>query len=474
MFTVDELLSINHVAAENFPGKIISIKGVAIDSRIIRRGELFVAIKGERFDGHNFLSDAVKKGAACVVINEQYRNSKFKFPYIVVTDTTKALGELARLHRRKFNIPIVAITGSSGKTTNKDMTYSVLKPKYNVLCTQGNLNNHIGVPQTLFRLNKKHEIAVIEMGMNHAGEIQYLCEIAEPTHGLITNIGKAHIEFFRTVNKIAEAKGELFNWLSKERTRVGFVNVDDVRVQTQARVLTKKVTYSEYTHLADVQSTLQHVNDDGSSRFIVRAKGWKELLEITLKVPGVHNVSNALAAIAVGKHFDVPPENIRSALQKFKAIDGRMNIEIVTGVMIIDDAYNANPDSMMSALKTLATIDCQGRRICVLGDMLELGKFSVSEHRKIGAALPKHRCDVLLTFGTYAKCIHEATNVNQKKNFTDKTKLLNELLKVVQPGDVVLFKGSHGMKLKEVIDALKQSLENLPQKSIRQGKQGVN
>jgi len=470
MFTFDELLSLDHIVAVNFPSRKTIIRGVTIDSRIVKKGQLFVAIKGERFDGHEFISDAVKKGAACVIINEKYRNTKFKFPHLLVNDTTKSFGELARLHRRKFHIPVIAITGSSGKTTQKEMLASVLKTKYNVLCTEGNLNNHLGVPRTLLRLNEKHEVVVIEMGMNHAREIQYLCEIAEPTHGLITNIGKAHIEFFRTVDKIAEAKGELFDWLSKDGRRIGFVNLDDVRVQTQARKLKKKITYSEYTHVADVQSTLQSVNQDGSSRFVVRAKGWKESVEITLTVPGVHNVMNALAAIAVGNLFGISPKLMKTALQKFKSVSGRMEIQTVTGITIINDSYNSNPDSMMSALKTLASIDCQGQRICVLGDMLELGKYSVSEHRKIGAALPKHRCDVLLTYGTFSKSIHEAANVLQKKNFTDKTKLQNELIKIVQPGDIVLVKGSHGMKMNEVVDGLKQSLESVELKSNKNGK----
>ncbi|MBI3194157.1 MAG: UDP-N-acetylmuramoyl-tripeptide--D-alanyl-D-alanine ligase, partial [Ignavibacteriae bacterium] len=244
MFTFDELLSLNHVAAGNLPKKKVAIKNVTIDSRLVKKGDVFVAIKGERFDGHDFLSGVVKSGAACVIINERFPHSKFKFPYIAVNNTLHMFGQLARLHRRKFPIPVIAITGSSGKTTEKEMSHSILKTTYKVLCTQGNLNNHIGVPQTLFRLNEKHEVAIIEMGMNHAGEIQYLCEIAEPTHGLITNIGKAHIEFFRTVDKIAEAKGELFDWLSKDNRRIGFVNLDDVRIQTQARVLKRKVTYS--------------------------------------------------------------------------------------------------------------------------------------------------------------------------------------------------------------------------------------
>ncbi len=468
MFTLDELLSIDHVCAENISGKSLNIKGVSIDSRIIKKGELFVAIKGERFDGHDFLSTAFKNGAACAVIREESRNPKFKFPYVSVQDTTKAFGELARLHRRKFKIPFIAVTGSSGKTTTRELIHSTLKSKYSVLCTQGNLNNHLGVPQTLLRLNEKHEIAVIEMGMNHLGEIQYLCEIVEPTHGVITNIGKAHLEFLKTVNKVAKAKGELFHWLSKDARRIGFVNLDDVRVQTLARGLKKKVTYSEYTHLADVQSTLQNVGIDGSSKFVVRAKGWKEPLEVKLKVPGVHNVSNALAAITMGKQFEVPPKNIQSALQRFKAVEGRMDIQMVADVIIIDDAYNANPDSMMSALRTIASIDCQGRRICVLGDMLELGKSAVSEHRKIGAALPKHRCDILLTFGPYAKCIHEATNIREKKYFADKTKLIQELIKIVQPGDMILVKGSHGMKMKEVATQLHESLAV---KSNNNGKQ---
>ena len=455
MFTLKEIQSIEHVAVEHIQAVgSRTIKRVTTDSRNVKPGDLFIALRGERFDGHEFVEDAFERGALCAIVEEHAEQKATQYPKIIVRDTTRALGELARLHRRKFSLPVIAVTGSSGKTTTKEMMYLILKSKYNVLCTQGNLNNHIGVPQTLFGLSKKHDLAVIEMGMNHAGEITHLCELAEPTHGVITNVGKAHLEFFSSIKRIAEAKGELFDWLGKRDDRRGFVNLDNELVVSQAKKLKKKTTYSEKTGKANVYGELEQVTKQGFPQFVLSADSWKKSVDIQLNVAGVHNVSNALAASAVGKEFGITPEKIKSGLEQFKPVHGRMEVVTVAGVTIVNDAYNANPESVHSALRTIASMDCTGRRIAVLGDMLELGTGAIGEHRKIGAALSKLRCDVLLTFGPLAKCIDEASTVNEKIHFSNREELTEYLKTMLLPDDIVLIKGSHGMNMSAIADSL--------------------
>jgi UDP-N-acetylmuramoyl-tripeptide--D-alanyl-D-alanine ligase len=455
MFTFRDMQAIDHVSVKNMDGLDQNrIKRVTTHSRMTKKGDVFVALRGERFDGNQFVAEAIERGAVCAVVDKTMRIFPTGFPTLVVRDTTKALGDLARLHRRKFTIPVIAITGSSGKTTTKEMIHKVLKSKYHVLCTEGNLNNHIGVPRTLFRLTKNHDLAVIEMGMNHAGEIQSLCSIAEPTHGVITNIGKAHLQFFRSINRIARAKGELFIWLGSSANRKGFVNLDDDLVVMQARTLKKKITFSEKDKKAQVQAKLIAVNKNGCPRFLLSARGWKNPVEIQLSIAGVHNVSNALAAAAIGNEFGISADEIKHGLEHFQPISGRMEVLHAHKLTILNDAYNANPESVLSALRTIASMDCLGRRIVVLGDMLELGKRAIEEHRKVGVELSKHRCDVLFTYGSLANCIHEVSGVPEKYHFARKEELITAIKNIVRKNDVVLVKGSHGMKMKEVVDAL--------------------
>ncbi len=460
MFTLEELLTLEHIAVKNITNSTkLRINGVAIDSRKIQNGDVFIALRGEIFDGHDFIASAFEKGAVFAIVDSVWQGTNNSLPMIVVQDTTRALGELAHYHRRKFQIPVIAVTGSSGKTTTKQMISSVLGTTYRVLATEGNLNNHIGVPLTLFRLKKKHQVAVIEMGMNHAKEIQYLCEIAEPTHGIITNVGKAHLEYFKSITKIADAKGELFDWLGSNKNTTGFVNLDDELVFSQAKKLKRKVTFSERSKRATVFGVLNQVDKKGCPQFSIYGFNGKKPMEVRLKSPGVHNTQNALGAAAVGATLGVSPDNIKEGLEKFSIVKGRMDVVTSKGVTIIDDTYNANPESMISALKTESLMECNGKRIVVLGDMFELGKNASTEHKKIGSALKNFKCDVLVTVGTMAECIHEKANVKVKVHYTGREAVAMYLKEIVQRGDLVLVKGSHGMKMNEIVQLLVQGLE---------------
>ena len=459
--TVKDLLSIAHIHAHKLEmPEGTTFKGVSTDSRTVKPGELFFALRGERFDGHSYLRDAHAKGAVCAVTDKHFDYASSEIPALVVEDTTNSLGELARLYRRKFSIPVIAITGSNGKTTTKEMTKKVLGSKYSVLATEGNLNNHIGVPMTLFRLNKRHDAAVIEMGMNHEGEIANLCRIAEPTHGVITNIGKAHAGFFSSVEHIAQAKGELFQWLGADRSRVGFVNADDPQVVRQAKHLNMKVTYGIGTKKrVHVRGKLMETDINGRVMFRIEDAKRKKRVFVQSAVVGEHNVYNALAAAAIGTTFNVPLTKIKSALENYRPAESRLNVSRISGITIVDDTYNANPASTLAAFKSVSHMSHSGKRIFVLGDMLELGSRAEEEHRNVGLTLNASNCDYLLTYGTWSKFLNEAADVPFKAHYDQKNVVSEYLAELVSPGDLVLVKGSRGMKMEDIVIFLHERLQ---------------
>ena len=419
---------------------------------------MFVAIRGEQFDGHNFISKAVEGGAAAIIVNRHWAENNaammvsITIPRIVVEDTTRALGALANVYRKKFDIPILVVGGSNGKTTTKEMIRLVLSTKYSVLCTEGNLNNQIGVPETLFRLEKKHEIAVIEIGTNHPGEIEYLCSLIEPTHGILTNIGHEHLEFFGSLDGVAKAETEMFTWLAAHHGVV-FVNGDDAYLSAASKKIKKRILYGFSVRGAAVKASSLLFNDVGCATFQIKSKG-SRVIKISVGVPGEHNAKNALAAATVGMHFKVAPENIQHALKTFQAATKRMQILRVGDITIINDTYNSNPDSVLVALKTLKSLHVAGRRIAVLGDMLELGASAEALHKQIGKAAAGCRVDILLTYGKLSHATYEAATTPTKSHFELKPVLIKFLTEIVAAGDVVLIKGSRGMKMEEVVAAL--------------------
>ena len=463
--TLGDILPLAHVQAYNIESlRQRTFKGVSTDSRTSKQDEIFFAIRGERFDGHEFVGRAFENGALIAVVHKPEVVEVWKTrPLLLVKDTTKALGKLANRHRRKFDIPVIAVAGSNGKTTTKDMIAAILGKKYNVLNTEGNLNNHIGVPLTLFRLQKRHNVAVIEIGTNHFGEVRYLCELLEPTHALITNIGREHLEFFDDLKGVAKAEGELFESLGKRG--VGFVNVDDPWVVRKARKIKRKVMYGFAKANVHVRGKSIGMNDKGCPAFSFKTRGMREFT-VQLSLPGKHVASDALGAAAVGVTFQVPPRKIQQALQGFTSSSKRMEILKAGGITILNDTYNANPDSVIAALETIGAMRCQGKKIVVLADMLELGDYAKEEHRRMGAIVGDYGAEYLLTYGQLAKFIHDEANVSMKFYYDQKNILSEYLSELVAPGDIVLIKGSRGMRMEDVVTFLLEKFESSKRLSI--------
>jgi UDP-N-acetylmuramoyl-tripeptide--D-alanyl-D-alanine ligase len=354
----------------------------------------------------------------------------------------QALQDLANYYRSKFDIPIIAVTGTNGKTTTKEMISAVLGKKWNVCKTQGNLNNHIGVPLTLLRIRQRHRALVLEQGMNHFGEIAALCEIAQPTDGLITNVGRGHMEHLGGIEGVARAKAELFDYLAPDKH--AFVNIDDRWIVSYSGRLKQKTTFG-FSKDADIVGESLPGDDNGFPA--LRVEG----VEIRLNVAGKHNLSNALAAVAVGREYGVALSDIRDALGNLIVPGKRMELIRKHGILILNDCYNANPDSMLAALETLAWLSVPGRKIAVLGDMLELGKVAGEEHARIGEAIAGLPVDVVFSFGELSQEFAAKSNNPENRHFSDKKELVATLRESVRQGDAVLVKGSRGMKMEDIV-----------------------
>lgn len=437
-----------------------SFRNAVIDSRICKKGDLFFAVKGERFDGHDFVKQVFKKGAKCAVVNkgwykslnENRKRSLNKYSLVLVSDTLKALGLLANVHRRKFLIPVIAVSGSNGKTSAKDYIAHVLSQKYCVLKTEGNYNNAYGVPLTLFRLKKEHEIAVVEIGTNHFGEVKYLCGIAEPQIGLITNIGKEHLEFLFDINGAAKAECELLDYL-KENFGMFFLNSDDKYLN---RIIRKhKINTFSYgiQGRTDVKGKL--LKFDGFNP-VIEIKHGRKKIKAKLKEIGTQSFNSALSAAAVGFFFGVHAGLIKKAIAEYKIESGKRNqLKKVNGVWIIDDSYNSNPDSVKAALENMKAYKIKGEKYLVLGDMLELGSSSSSEHEGVGKLVRKMKFENLYTLGNESfRTFLRAKGIKNNFHFDDKHVLADFLKINMKKGDLILIKGSRSMKMEEVIDNL--------------------
>ncbi len=432
--------------------------GVSTDSRTISPGELFVALVGENFDGHAFVAGARQRGAVAVIVGRPVAEAS-RLPQIVVDDTLVALSRLARNHRRKFRIPVIAVAGSNGKTTTREMIAAILRTDRNVLSTAGNLNNHIGVPLTLLRLREEHEIAVVEIGTNHPGELAALLKILEPTHGLITNIGLEHLEFFGSLKGVAKEEGALFRSLAGRGT--AFVNADDSETVRLGKAVRRAVTFG-FSRGLDVSGSALQFDARGCPEFRVGGKKVARSFPVRLPVPGAHTAANALAAAAAGVAFKVSPRRIQAVLQQFQAVSKRMEVLSIAGVTIFNDTYNANPDSVIAGLKTLAGAAVQGKRIAVLADMKELGTGGPAEHARVGAVLSELGIEYLLTYGEAAKHYHDSAQVTFAVHYDQKNVLAEYLAELITPGDAVLIKGSRGMAMEDVVSFLTQRLPSMP------------
>ncbi len=451
MFNINELVKAAKGKLIRGDGKGL-VKGISIDSRTIKRGEAFIAIKGENFDGHDFIDAVVKKGACCIIVNKGViKNRDFKSLTIIeVSGTIKAMAGIANYQRRKFNIPVIAVTGSSGKTTTKEMIYAVLSKKYRVLKNEGTKNNNIGLPLTLFKLNDKFDIAVLELGTNHPGEIKELLAICEPNVGVITNIGEAHLEHFRSLKGVLEEKYSLTSGLCAPNLAI--LNFDDGMLRKKSSFAAKKNFVSGFSINAksDFQASDIKSGGWGISFSVNNKKGFK------LNSPVRHNIYNALAAISVARIFGLEYRQIIPALSGFEFPKGRLNLKSFKKTRFIDDTYNSNPLSLKNALGALDALRVKGRKIFVMGDMLELGKASEDYHFEAGISAAAI-CDVLIAVGKLSKKAADAAITNRLKPdcvfSCDSSKEAHKILfnKII-PGedDIVLVKGSRMMKMEEV------------------------
>lgn len=429
------------------------VKGVSIDSRKVEKGMLFFALPGDQFDGHQFIDKAIEKGACGAVVSrewfsEQRGDSKKKL--LPVIDPMLALQELAARYRKKFHFPVIAVTGTNGKTTTKEMIAKVLGKKVQIMKSSGNFNNHIGVPLSICSWQKKGEAAVIEMGANHFGEINRLCQIAQPTHGVVTNIGKGHIEFFNDVAGVAKAKGELIEFLAESGE--AFINGDDSHLLLLQKVVKKTTTYgfSERCHL--------RAKDLGVDRFGF-PKMCVEGETIKISVPGRYNLYNGLGAAAIGRSFSISWEDIKEALESYRSIEKRMEVRMLSGVCLLNDAYNANPSSIPQVLMTLKSMKNFRRKIVVFGDMLELGKHSEKEHQIVGERVKESGVDALFSFGVMMKIAANRAKklgLSEVHHFDSKPALIDALKSYIKEGDVVLIKGSRGMVMEEIVNGLEK------------------
>lgn len=444
---------------EELQGRLLNmeIKGISIDSRTVKEGELFIAIRGDRFDGHNFVPDALQKGAWGALVEQSVLKMKDATMgglrnVIPVENTLFSLQEMSLIHRKKFILPVIGITGSNGKTTTKEMLASLMLQTGPVLKNEGNLNNHIGVPLTLLKMAGHHKAAIIEMGMSGLGEIRTLARLALPSVGVITNISAAHLQFLGSTDTVAEAKGELLQTMRSDGTAV--LNADDryfttLRNKYPGRVLSFGIEQPADIRASDIRQardlTDMTLHADGRS------------VQVRLRTVGRHNVHNALAAAAAALAAGLPLENVKFGLEEFRPVAMRSELKDVKGRTVLADYYNANPASMRAALETLASLKTGKRAIAVLGDMLELGDAAAGSHHAIGDAAAKLGIDLMITVGPLAKHIAEGAvaagmardRVLEAGTTSRAAALLTEHSR---PGDMVLIKGSRGMKMETILE----------------------
>lgn len=434
----------------------LTVTGISTDTRKIKRGDLFLALKGERFDGHQFLSEAVKAGASALLVMEE-TDLDCRTSIIRTDDTLVAFGAIARFHREKFKVPVIGITGSNGKTTTKDLVAAVLSQKYVVVKNEANFNNEVGLPLTLLKIDQETEAVVVEMGMRGIGQIRNLAAIAKPRIGIITNIGQAHLELLGSQANIAKAKAELIESLPTDGIVV--LNGDDpwirqMPIPSQIRPIWFGLDHSEL----DYRAILKETNGQGT---LFQVCGEGEKYEFVLPLPGRLNVYNALAAVVIGKTLGLSFSEIREGLAAPSMTARRLKVFNHNQLRIIDDTYNASPASVKAALEVLCQTAGPGRKIAILADMLELGEASPGLHREVGEYAANLGVDYLFGYGNLAVKYADGFNgitTGKAEYFSNKPELIRVLKDFARPGDSILVKGSRGMKMEEVVEALNEEV----------------
>ena len=450
-FTVAEIL-------EATGGKLLAgkpgarVSGVGTDSRTIRRGEAFFALRGEKYDGHDFMAQAAAGGAGLLVVEEKPEKDHLPpgVAVVQVADTLKALGRLAAWHRQRFSIPVIGVTGSNGKTTTKEMLAALLARRFRVVKNLLNYNNEIGLPLTLLTVERDTEVVILEMGMRGEGQIAYLAGIARPTVGVITNVGHSHLELLGSREAIARAKGELIATLPRDGLAV--LNGDDPRVRPMDRLFPgSSLFYGLEGDGLDLRGNARPVA--GGQEAAVTGK-WGDFT-FFLPLPGRHNVANALAATTAALAFGLSFQEIAAGMKNLPSLEKRLRVMEEYGLTIIDDTYNASPQSVRNALEVLSGMEGK-RKIAVLGDMLELGEFSAEAHRKIGEILGDYGCSALFAYGPMSAETAAAAAAAGvfSRHYPEQEALIRDLQGYVAEGDILLVKGSRGMKMENVIKQL--------------------
>lgn len=444
-------------------GTAQQIVGVSTDTRTLpsmSRAPLFVAIQGPHFDAHSLLDAAALAGARAMIVERETPIPTGCWG-VRVASSVEAMAKLAQWWRKEFaHVPVVAVTGSNGKSTTKQMIVGAVESRGPVLATEGNFNNLIGLPLTVFRWGSEHQLAVLEMGMNAAGEIEALTKIADPDVGVITNVTAAHLDQLKTVDQVARAKGELFASMKRDGTIV--VNLEDPWVRKLGEAYPgRKITFGMQD---DADIRFGHMTSNGLASMDLTFSVFGKAVAMQLQVPGFHNVMNAMAATGVAVALGIPLEKATDGISKFTPMKWRMErLQLANGVQVINDCYNANPLSMGAALRTVSTAKRAGRFVAVLGSMRELGEAAVARHLEVGSEAARHHVDLLFTFGEHAaelargarqagldpRCVQTTDDIEMlKKNLTA----------ILKSGDVVLVKGSRGMKLERLVEHLKTEM----------------
>lgn len=431
--------------------------GLSIDSRTIREGELFVALKGQRFDGHDFLMDALKKGSGAIVSIPPPVPVKGK-TIIHVKNTLRALQAIANYRRRMVNIPVIAVTGTNGKTTTKELIASILGIRFRVLKSSGNLNNHIGLPLNLVNISDDYDFVVLEMGASIKGDIRDLCSIAEPNYGVLTNIGQAHLEGFGSIDVIRDTKLELF-----DAVRVIVTNGDDrflmegidKRIKQGLDGEKKLVTYGIDT-ISDVRARNISFGEWGSSFDVsIADKGYTD---INLRIPGRCNIYNALAAVAICNLIGASSEDVKKGIESFEGVPMRFELKKVKGVTVLSDLYNANPASMEQAIRELVRLK-RSRAIAILGDMLELGSYAIDAHEKMARLIKNLPVDVFVGVGPLMSGVaRELSDKIETYVYNDSDEAMGVISRICREGDTVLVKGSRGMRMEKILEGEKDAL----------------
>ncbi|MEW6005087.1 MAG: UDP-N-acetylmuramoyl-tripeptide--D-alanyl-D-alanine ligase [Stygiobacter sp.] len=455
--TLEDLFNIPTAIIYN-PDGYKPLSRVVIDSRKVVKNSLFVAIKGEKFDGHDFVYEAIKNGAKAILINKRKfkKFNNINLPVIAVDDTILAFGQLANVWRKKINAKVIGITGSNGKTTTKEILSTLLSEKFNVVKTEANNNNHIGVPLTIFNANDQTEILILEQGTNHFGEIEYTSKISEPDFGLITNIGDSHLEFLINREGVYKEKSSLLFYTDKNSGNV-FINVDDPILNEHKNDFQNVKTFG-FTKDANFKGEVVEITDEGKTK--IKIDYIKKSFTTDLPILGESNAKNFLAAFAIAKTLGLTNNDIQKAVKKLSAPHGRLEVIKTKKALIIDDTYNASPISIEAAINVIRTIKTYKNKIAILGDVYELGKQAKKIHKELSKLFYENEEIIVLTIGEMMKYLHKELKKKKIKtiHFNERDEL-NLYLKYEEvENSVILIKGSRGMKMEEFLNTLKTRL----------------